>query len=293
MATFRKGQQEVQDWPGSQSSIPRWRWWRQPHRTHWWTDEGTVSPGWKSQQQRGHWRARICQCISWIFDFQEARNLSLGVRLRRRWSPRHVWRRTIRGPQEDRHSRRRSQENPPRKREPWNTSDIHQESVGRRIWRQRRVLLQERQIPEHAITLDAVDIICACRPQVRRIAVMHLSLQNGKKLPRPLIIKFFDAINEYNNSKQREDQRPRWGLHMTEAHVMAIADIPVPPNLIQETEAAAKAKAKAKPAPKQPPRLNATPSSRSTSSTSLVRPPWAETTTDTTTRTRWKRSQKR
>ena len=42
-------------------------------------------------------------------------------------------------------------------------------------------------------------------------------------LPRPLIIKLFDAINEYNNSKQREDQRPRWGLHMTEAHVMAIA----------------------------------------------------------------------
>ena len=65
-----------------------------------------------------------------------------------------------------------------------------------------------------------------------------------------MIIKLFDAINEYNNSKQREDQRPRWGLHMTEAHVMAIADTPVPPDLAQETEATAKAKAKAKPASK-------------------------------------------
>ena len=46
---------------------------------------------------------------------------------------------------------------------------------------------------------------------------------------------------------------------MTEAHVMAIADTPAPPDLIQETEATAKAKAKAKPAPKQPPRPSATP----------------------------------
>ena len=53
----------------------------------------------------------------------------------------------------------------------------------------------------NTVTLDAVDIICACRPQVRRIAVMHLILQNGKIRPRPLIIKLFDAIEEYNNSK--------------------------------------------------------------------------------------------
>ena len=44
-------------------------------------------------------------------------------------------------------------------------------------------------------TLDAVDITCACRPQVRRIAVMHLILHNGKQLSRPMIIKRFDAIN--------------------------------------------------------------------------------------------------
>ena len=63
----------------------------------------------------------------------------------------------------------------------------------------------------NTVTLDAVDIICACRPQVRRIAVMHLILQNGKQLPRPMIMRLSDAIEEYNNSKQREDQRPRWG----------------------------------------------------------------------------------
>ena len=125
----------------------------------------------------------------------------------------------------------------------------------------------------NTVTFDAVDIICACRPQVRRIAVMHLILQNCKQLPRPMIIKLFDTINEYNNSRQREDQRPRWGLHMTEAHVMAIADTPVPPDLVLETAATAKAKAKAKPASKPPQRPSATPSSRYTSSTSSVRPP--------------------
>ena len=40
---------------------------------------------------------------------------------------------------------------------------------------------------------------------------MNLILQNGRQLPRPLIIRLFDAIDEYNNSKQREDQRPIGG----------------------------------------------------------------------------------
>ena len=84
-----------------------------------------------------HWFSRSSQSTSY------------GVRLRRRWSPRHVWRRTIWRPQEERRSWRRSQENPPRKREPWNPSGIRQESVGRCMWCQRRVLLQERQLPEH------------------------------------------------------------------------------------------------------------------------------------------------
>ena len=39
--------------------------------------------GRQPEQQRGHWRARICECLSRIIDFQEARDLSLGVRLRR------------------------------------------------------------------------------------------------------------------------------------------------------------------------------------------------------------------
>ena len=92
---------------------------------------------------------------------------------------------------------------------------------------------------------------------------MHLILQNGRQLPHPMVIRLFDAIDQYNNSKQREDQRPRWGLHMTEAHVIAIADTPVPPELNQET--AATPKAKAKPAPKPF-------AGRSTSSSSAARP---------------------
>ena len=63
-------------------------------------------------------------------------------------------------------------------------------------------------------------------------------------------------------------RRVRWvrwvrygGYGTVGTHVNAIAETPVPPDLIQETEAAAKAKAKAKPAPKQPPRPSATPRS--------------------------------
>ena len=71
---------------------------------------------------------------------------------------------------------------------------------------------------QYTVTLNPVDILCACRPQLRRIAVMHLILQNGKQLPRPLLLRLCDAIEEYNRSKRRDDQRPRWGAHMTEAH---------------------------------------------------------------------------
>ena len=38
-------------------------------------------------------------------------------------------------------------------------------------------------------TLDAVDILCTCRPQIRRSAVMHLILQNGRQLPRPMVMQ--------------------------------------------------------------------------------------------------------
>ena len=71
----------------------------------------------------------------------------------------------------------------------------------------------------NTVTLDPVDIICACRPQLRRIAVMHLILQNGKRLPHPMALRLFKSIEEYNNQKQRDDQRLKCGLHMTEAHV--------------------------------------------------------------------------
>ena len=121
----------------------------------------------------------------------------------------------------------------------------------------------------NTITLNPVDIICAVRPHGRRIAVLHLILQNGRQLSRTLRYKLFEAIEDYNRVKRREDQRPRWGIHMTDAHVLAIADTPVPTDARQETDAAAKAKAPtiAKAAPKP----STTSSVRSASLTS-VRP---------------------
>ena len=76
---------------------------------------------------------------------------------------------------------------------------------------------------QYSVTLNPVDILCACRPQIRRIAVLHLILQNGQQLPRPLLSKLRDAIEEYNCNKKREGQRPRWGTHLTEPHLAAIA----------------------------------------------------------------------
>ena len=115
---------------------------------------------------------------------------------------------------------------------------------------------------QYSVTLSPVDILCACRPQIRRIAVLHLILQNGQQLPRTLLARLCDAIEEYNRTKRREGQRPRWGTHLTESHVEAIADMPTPDDLRQDASAAAKASATPKP--------SATPkaeSSRATSST--------------------------
>ena len=81
---------------------------------------------------------------------------------------------------------------------------------------------------QDTIALSPVDIVCALRPPLRRISVLHLILQNGRQLPRPLLQKLYDAIDDYNHIKQRDDQRPRWGIHMSEAHLVAIADTPVP-----------------------------------------------------------------
>ena len=111
-----------------------------------------------------------------------------------------------------------------------------------------------------AVTLNPVDILCACRPQLRRIAVMHLILQNGQRLPRPLLNRLCDAIEDHNRSKKRDGQRPRWGAHMTEAHVAAIANMPTTDDIRRDADVAAKAKAAPKPC--------ATPDARSSQSAS-------------------------
>ena len=102
---------------------------------------------------------------------------------------------------------------------------------------------------ENTIYIDPVDLICACRPQLRRVAVLHL-IQHEKILPKPMLIRLYKAIDDYNRYKQREGQRPNWGLHMTEAHILAIADAPVPPDALRELAAKAKAKPAVKPSPK-------------------------------------------
>jgi len=119
---------------------------------------------------------------------------------------------------------------------------------------------------QNTVTLNPVDILCACRPQLRRIAVMHLILQNGRQLPRPLLLRLCDAIDEYNRSKRRDDQRPRWGAHMTEAHLLAIADAQMPTDIRRDAEPPAKGKSKAAPKP------SATPGAGPSHSTSSVRP---------------------
>ena len=117
---------------------------------------------------------------------------------------------------------------------------------------------------QHTVTLNPVDILCACRPQLRRISVLHLILQNGKQLPRPLLFRLCDAIEEYNRSKKRDGQRPRWGAHMTDAHLVAIADMPTPDDLRRDADVSAKAKATPKP--------SATPDARSSQSASSTNP---------------------
>ena len=91
--------------------------------------------------------------------------------------------------------------------------------------------------------------MCALRPPLRRISLLHLILQNGRQLPRPLLQKLYDAIDDYNHIKQREDQRPRWGIHLSEAHILAIADTPTPADRERANPAAGKSKAAPKAAP--------------------------------------------
>lgn len=116
---------------------------------------------------------------------------------------------------------------------------------------------------QYIVTLNPVDILCACKPQLRRISVMHLILQNGRQHPRPSQFRLYDAIEDHNKSKQRNDQRPNWGIHMTEAHVLAIADTHIPSNFRTGGDATAKAKAKAAPKPSMAAGSRSTPSASS------------------------------
>ena len=76
------------------------------------------------------------------------------------------------------------------------------------------------------------------------------------------MIKLYDAVDDYNKTKRRENQRPRWGVHISETHIAAIADTPIPPETRRDAEAQAKGKSKA--APKHV--------AKSSSSTSTNRP---------------------
>ena len=125
---------------------------------------------------------------------------------------------------------------------------------------------------QNTATLNPVDILCALRLQLRRISVLHLILQNGRQLPRPLLSKLYDAIEDYNNIKQRDDQRPRWGIHMSEAHLTAIADTHVPPEARREPNASASGKSKAAPKPSAATKAKAS-SSTSTHHTEAAPPP--------------------
>ena len=68
----------------------------------------------------------------------------------------------------------------------------------------------------NTVFLDPLDITRACRPDYRRIAVLHLILQNGIILPDTLMTKLIKAIDDCNKSKQRDVQRPQCGTHLSE-----------------------------------------------------------------------------
>ena len=103
---------------------------------------------------------------------------------------------------------------------------------------------------QYSITLNPVDLLCASRPQYRRIAVMHLILQNGQQLPQALMDKLTDAIQLYNKSKKRDTQRPRWGAHLTEHHIAAIANFAADDAPLRGPETEPKAKPMPKPSAK-------------------------------------------
>eukprot|EP00435_Cladocopium_sp_Y103_P003466 s70_g1.t1 len=117
----------------------------------------------------------------------------------------------------------------------------------------------------NTIYLNPVDLICACRYDHRRLAVIHMCMQNGLVVPRAHQQRLFDAIEEWNKEKNRETQRPQWATHSTPAHILAIVDTPVPAQFQRDSSSARTTEAKSA----------ATPSSSSATrvTTSTVRPP--------------------
>eukprot|EP00435_Cladocopium_sp_Y103_P014506 s4216_g3.t1 len=87
----------------------------------------------------------------------------------------------------------------------------------------------------NTIYLNPVDLICACRYDHRRLAVIHMCMQNGMQVPSAHQQRLFDAIDEWNREKSRETQRPQWATHSSPAHILAIVDTPVPNEFRRDT----------------------------------------------------------
>ena len=238
-------------------------------------------------------KKEICQRILWLIDFQAVDDLCPGMWLCHQGSPGNLRGRTVRttlkGDAVEEEIRKTL-----RAREALENQSTFVRRVIAGAYGVNAVYFFRNVNHLNTVTLNAVDILCASRPQARRIAVMHLILQNGRQLPRPLLIRLFDAIDEYNKSNQRDDQRPRRGLHMTEAHLLAIADTPVLPDIRQEVDASAKARAKAKTkATPKPSVLPGTIDVLAFIGTSNGASSCAKTVSSTSTWTRWKRLRKR
>eukprot|EP00435_Cladocopium_sp_Y103_P011557 s3902_g3.t1 len=118
----------------------------------------------------------------------------------------------------------------------------------------------------NTIYLNPVDLLCACRTDYRRIAVIHMCLQNGLIVPRVFQQRMYNAIQEWNSRKKRNEQRPQWATHSSQAHVLAIVDSPVPPEFKKDTR-------QVKEEETEDVTEEATSSSVPTVTTSTVRPP--------------------
>eukprot|EP00435_Cladocopium_sp_Y103_P047933 s1604_g14.t1 len=64
----------------------------------------------------------------------------------------------------------------------------------------------------NTVYMNPVDLICACRFDHRRLAVIHMCMQNGMQVLRAHQQRLFDAIDEWNREKNRDNQRPQWAF---------------------------------------------------------------------------------